>query len=119
MHRSSAFSGFRFPPEVITVAVRWYLRYGLSYRDVEELLARSSASKDAELLILRHEVAVLRRTNPKPKLDRPSSLRGAQSAACTRRQTSSTRYAWGAAALAPEADLQALDLSASAGSAAD
>jgi transposase-like protein len=35
----SAFVGFRFPPEVITVAVRWYLRYGLSYRDVEELLA--------------------------------------------------------------------------------
>jgi IS6 family transposase len=34
-----AFAGFRFPPEVITVAVRWYLRYGLSYRDVEELLA--------------------------------------------------------------------------------
>jgi hypothetical protein len=25
-------------PEVIVVAVRWYLRYGLSYRDVEELL---------------------------------------------------------------------------------
>jgi transposase-like protein len=35
----SAFAGFRFPPEVITVAVRWYLRYGLSYRDKEELLA--------------------------------------------------------------------------------
>ena len=35
----SAFSGFRFPPEVILLAVRWYLRYGLSYRDVEELLA--------------------------------------------------------------------------------
>jgi hypothetical protein len=33
------------------------------------LLARSSASKDVELLVLRHEVAVLRRTNPKPKLD--------------------------------------------------
>jgi hypothetical protein len=28
-----------FPPEVIVMAVRWYLRYGLSYRDVEELLA--------------------------------------------------------------------------------
>ena len=35
----SAFAGFRFPAEVIVVAVRWYLRYGLSYRDVEELLA--------------------------------------------------------------------------------
>lgn len=32
------------------------------------LLARSSASKDAEILALRHEVAVLRRANPKPRL---------------------------------------------------
>ena len=35
----SALAGFRLPPEVSTLAVRCYLRYGLSYRDVEELLA--------------------------------------------------------------------------------
>ena len=32
------------------------------------LLARSDAAKDAEILTLRHEVAVLRRANPHPKL---------------------------------------------------
>jgi transposase-like protein len=52
MHRrhpsiqSSAFAGFRFPPDVIVLAVRWYLRYGLYYRDVEELLAERGIEVD-------------------------------------------------------------------------
>ena len=43
---SSAPAGYRFPREVIAVAVRWYLRYGLSYRDVEELLAERGVEVD-------------------------------------------------------------------------
>jgi transposase-like protein len=31
---------------VIAVAVRWYLRYGLSYRDVEELLVERGVAVD-------------------------------------------------------------------------
>jgi transposase-like protein len=42
----SAFAGFRFPPEIILVAVRWYPRFGLSCRDVEELLAERGVEVD-------------------------------------------------------------------------
>ena len=49
-HRStpprSVFAGFRFPCDVIVLAVRWYLRFGLSYRDVEELLAERGVEVD-------------------------------------------------------------------------
>jgi hypothetical protein len=34
------------PPDVILLAVKWYLRYGLSYRDVEELLAEGGTEVD-------------------------------------------------------------------------
>jgi IS6 family transposase len=42
----SAFTGFRFPAEVIVLSVRWYLRFGLSYRDVEELLIERGVEVD-------------------------------------------------------------------------
>jgi transposase-like protein len=42
----SAFAGFRFPPDVIVLAVHWYLRFGLSYRDVEELLTERGVEVD-------------------------------------------------------------------------
>ncbi len=43
---SASFAGFRFPPEVILLVVRWYLRFGLSYRDLEELLAERGVEVD-------------------------------------------------------------------------
>jgi hypothetical protein len=42
----SAFAGFRFPPDVIVLAVRWYLRFALSYRDLEELLVERGVEVD-------------------------------------------------------------------------
>jgi transposase-like protein len=42
----SAFAGFRFPSDVIVLAVGWYLRFDLSYRDVEELLAERGVEVD-------------------------------------------------------------------------
>jgi putative transposase len=39
------------------------------------LLGRPSASKNAELLVLRHEVAVLRRAHPRPGWTGPTGLR--------------------------------------------
>jgi transposase, IS6 family len=43
---TSVFAGFRFPPEVISLAVCCCLRYGLSYSDVEELLAERGIMVD-------------------------------------------------------------------------
>jgi IS6 family transposase len=42
----SGLTGYRLPPEVILLAVRWYLCYGLSYRDLEELLAERGIEVD-------------------------------------------------------------------------
>jgi transposase, IS6 family len=42
----SAFAGFCLPPDVIVLAVRWCLRFALSYRDVQELLAERGVEVD-------------------------------------------------------------------------
>jgi transposase-like protein len=39
VHSGSAFGGYRFPPEVILTALRWYFSYALSAQQVMELLA--------------------------------------------------------------------------------
>jgi putative transposase len=53
----------------VAVLVRLICRSLVALLSWLALSARSSASKNAEILILRHEVAVLRRGNPKPTID--------------------------------------------------
>jgi hypothetical protein len=50
------------------VSLRLLYLISLRLLNLPLLLARSSASKDIELLVLRHEVAVLRRATPKLRL---------------------------------------------------
>ncbi len=44
---TSAFRGYRFPDDLIALAVRWYLRFRLPYADMVELLAERGAHVDA------------------------------------------------------------------------
>ena len=44
---ATPFAGYRFPPDVIALAVRWYLRFRLSSADVAELLAERGVRVDA------------------------------------------------------------------------
>ena len=46
MTEARAFRGYRFPAEVILWAVRWYLRFGISYRDLERMLADRGVAVD-------------------------------------------------------------------------
>ena len=43
---SGLFKWRQFEPEIILLAVGWYLRFSLSYRDVEELLAERGVHAD-------------------------------------------------------------------------
>jgi hypothetical protein len=42
----SAFARYFYPPDIIVLAVRWYLRFNPSYRDIEELLAERGLGVD-------------------------------------------------------------------------
>ena len=77
------------------------------------LLGRTSAIKDVELLVLRHEVAVLRRTNSKtpPGLGRPGRLRRARPAAAPSAALPSPGHPGHDPALAPPPHPQEVDLS--------
>ncbi len=46
-HSATPFAGYRFPPDIIALAVRWHLRYRLSFAEVVELLAERGVRVDA------------------------------------------------------------------------
>jgi transposase-like protein len=46
MTKARTFRGFRFPAEVISWAVHWYLRFPLGYRDLKLLLADHGVAAD-------------------------------------------------------------------------
>jgi putative transposase len=57
-----SYSGYRFPPEIIHQAIWLYLRFTLSFRDVEDLLAERGITVYFGPMI----AADLRRRRPKP-----------------------------------------------------
>jgi putative transposase len=73
--RPLSYAGYRFPPEIIQHAIWLYLRFTLSFRDVEELLAERGI--DVSYETIRRWVAVfgpviarrLRAMRPKPNTD--------------------------------------------------
>ena len=69
MTTARAFRGYRFPAEVILWAVRWYLQFPISYRDLERVLADRGVVVD--------------HTAPSATSRRPSASSARRSAATT------------------------------------
>ena len=51
--KRTSYSGYRFPPEIINRAVWLYLRFTLSFRDVEDLLAERGIGLSYETVLVR------------------------------------------------------------------
>ena len=45
------FYGRHFPDDIISLAIRWYLRFSLSYRDLKEILAERGVSVDHSVVL--------------------------------------------------------------------
>jgi transposase, IS6 family len=50
MSQSNPFKWRQFEVEIILLCVRWYLRYALSYRDLEEMMLKRGLSVDHTMI---------------------------------------------------------------------
>jgi hypothetical protein len=73
----SAIAGLRFPPESILLAVRWYLRFRLSYRDVEELLAERGVEGRRRVAVRASGGGLLRAGHRRLRVGETGQRRGA------------------------------------------
>jgi hypothetical protein len=77
LQRPTIFKWWHFAPEVILCTVRWYLRYSLSYRDVQELLIERGLDVAPTTIwrwVQRYAPELNERT--RPHLKRPTSPGG-------------------------------------------
>ena len=70
MPRRSPFKHYRFPRDVILYAVRWYLRYPLSYQDVVDLMAERGIIVDRSTVyrwVIKFGPEITKRTEKHPR----------------------------------------------------
>jgi transposase-like protein len=68
---SSPFKARHYEPEIILLCVRWYLRYQLSYRDLEEILRERGLTVDHTTIyrwVQRYAPEINKRIRPHLKL---------------------------------------------------
>ena len=83
---AAATCGYRFPDEVVALAVRWYLRFRLSYADLAELLAERGIVVDPSTVYDWVQAFTPRFTSRRPPgpIAHPSSGRGTSTRRCAR-----------------------------------
>ena len=64
----SVFKRRRFPAEIILICVRWYCKYGISYRDLAEMMQERGVAVDHTTIVAR----LLPRCDPTPTAGRPT-----------------------------------------------
>jgi transposase, IS6 family len=74
MHRNrpALFKGRHFEADIITLCVRWYLRFGLSFRNLEEMMAERSFTVDHVTIwrwVQRYAPELSRRCRPELRID--------------------------------------------------